>query len=210
MAGRVMMDFIDYYGRPFQIDAALRVRVRGRGEGYLDGNVHTFRGRFTVWYPDLGDGLATSLSEIESMTEEARIWITGYLAGSEPPMTEYLGIDDDDDATEEEFQRWTAFCRRFRETGYCPPLDRRPGGELKISDDERAEILVDPWRPKVIAGERVWVPSGSTWAQADPQPEIANGQLVDTLCARREHHDLMDLASGWTVCLDCDQVTVNN
>lgn len=205
-----MVEFIDYYGRPFQVEAALRVTVRGRGVGYIDDNPHTYPGRFGVWYPDLRDGLATSLSEIESMTDQARLWIAGYLAGSEPALADYLGIDDENDATEDEFHRWADFRARFRETGYCPPLERRPRGRLEITSAERAQIAVDPWQPKAIAGERVWVPDGETWVEADPQPGIRNGQLADGTCARRQHHNMMGLASGWTVCLDCDQVSVSD
>lgn len=206
-----MLDFVDYYGKPLQIDAALRVTVREYGEGYLDGNVHTYRGRFGVWYPARQDGFATSLSDIETMTEQARIWIAGYLSGSEPSIAEYLGIDGDEDVTEQETERWTAFCRRFRATGECPPLERRPRRPLEITAEERKEVVIDPWRPKAVAGERVWVPQADTWVEADPQPELSTfGQLTGTVCSARGHHNLMDIASGWRVCLDCDQVTVDH
>jgi hypothetical protein len=78
---------------------------------------------------------------------------------------------------------------------------RRPAW-TSARDDERAEIVIDPWRPKAIAGERVWVPDGSTWVKAHPKPEFINGELIGTTCARRQHHNMMDIASGWTVCLD--------
>lgn len=210
VADREMLDFIDYHRRPIQLDAALRVTVRDYGTGYIDGNVHTYRGRFGVWYPERQSGFATSLSEVEDMTEQARMWITGYLAGSEPPIAECLGIDADEDETEEEAQRWAAFCVRFRGTGNCPPLNRRPRRRLDITAEERAEIVIDPWQPKAIAGERVWVPQGDTWVEAEPQPELSSGQLTDTACSRRGHHNIMGIVSGWNVCLDCDEVTVNH
>jgi hypothetical protein len=49
-----------------------------------------------------------------------------------------------------------------------------------------------------------------TWVEAEPQPELVDGELVDPVCSRRGHHNLMDIVSGWIVCLDCDRVTVNH
>ena len=86
-----MLDFVDVDGRPFQLDAALRMAVRGRGTGPST-EAPTLSGGFEVWYPDLADGLATSGKEISRMADEARRWINGFLFGSAPLIEEHLVV----------------------------------------------------------------------------------------------------------------------
>jgi hypothetical protein len=212
MALGQMIDVIDHWGKPFQVDAALRV-VTKRGVGYLDGNAHTHLGRFGVWYPDERDGFATSHDEIVSMSEEAACWLAGFLAGNEPGLEEYLGIqylDPQPDATREDVTRWHAFTERFRRTGYCPPLGLRPDVPLVLTEKERAEMRVQgELRPWAQAGERVWVPVGDTWVEADPQPDLVDGELAGTICAERGYPELMGLEMGWSICMDCAEVHPN-
>ena len=204
-----MIDMVDHWGKPFQVDAALRV-VTIYGTGYIDGNPHTHRGRFGVWYPDERDSFPTSLDEIVSMTDEAASWIAGFLAGNEPGVYEYLGIqylDPQPDPTQEEEDRWHEFTAEFRRTGYCPQLGLRPDAPLVLTADERAEMRIKgEMRPWALAGERVWVPVGDTWVEADPQPELVNEELVGTLCAERGYPELMQLEMGWSICIDCAEV----
>ena len=211
-----LIDMIDFYGRPFQVDASLRV-VTGHGAGYLDGNVHTHRGRFGVWYPEEGDGFPTSLSDIESMTDEAACWIAGFLAGNEPGPEEYLGIEHIDAALEveptaTELDRWRNFTAEFRRTGYCPMLKARPIEPVPITDARRRRIRVDPWVPWSYAGQRVWIQRDEPWVEADPQPPTDEwGFLPDSICAQRAFHedveddddDVDNLSAEWGVCQDC-------
>lgn len=214
MIGEQLAEFVDQRGHRFSLDTSLRVVVDGQ-VGYLEGSAHTHPGRMHVYIPDLGHDVTCSLSQIESMSDAARAWITGFLTGSEPHITEYLGVDERDlengttpDWTEEDHERWQAFTARFRRTGTHPSLNRRPVTPLVITDDERSELRIDgELRPWARAGERVWVPDGRRWVQADPQPELVNGQLAGTLCAERGHPDLNRLDSGWEICLDCGEVS---
>ncbi|WP_375504758.1 hypothetical protein [uncultured Jatrophihabitans sp.] len=197
-----MVDAIDHWGAPFQVDAALRV-VTSRGVGYIDGNVHTHRGRFGVWYPEMRDGLATSLDEVESMTDEASIWITGFLEGDSPDLYDYLGADVDE--TPEELARWQAFCARFVQTGVWPALNARPTQPVPISDAGRIHMKLEGWIPWSYVGERVWVQRADAWVEADPQPDVdAWGFLHDSTCQHQGwHENLDDLPAEWEICVDC-------
>jgi hypothetical protein len=107
--------------------------------------------------------------------------------------------------------RWSNFCKTFRRDGRHISLHLRPDRALVITDAERAEINLDPWRPWTYVGERVLVPAGpnsAEWVEADPQPEMAWGVLAGSVCAERRHHNLMYLESGWDVCRDCGEVEV--
>ena len=181
-----MIDMHDFRGKPFQVEAALRVVV-GDWVGYILGYSHIRRGSFSVWFPDEGESFSTTLGEIDSMTDDARSWIAGILAGNEPDIWEYLGVDRFYDPTEAEYLRWQNFTARFRQTGVYPfDLNRRPTRAIEATDDELAEIRVRPWRPWSKAGERVWVPSGDTWVEADPQPDLVDGQMPGTICAEHD------------------------
>jgi hypothetical protein len=209
-----MIELVDQLGNHFQVDSSLQVVVDGH-VGYIEENAHTFAGRMHIYFPHLGHDMTQSLSDIDPMTDEARGWITGFLAGSEPGIYEYLGTqwldsDDQPDPTEDEWARWREFTATFRRTGYCPWLGRRPVTPLVITDDELSELRVDgeltPW---VLAGERVWVPAGQTWTEADPQPTLVRGQWPGTVCAERGHPELTTLDSGWSICIDCGELNVN-
>ena len=212
MADDRLAEFVDQLGNRFTLDTSLQVVISGQ-VGYIEENAHTFHGRMHIYFPHLGHDLTRSLSEIDSMTEAARHWIAGFLAGCEPGVEEYLGIDhlwrmdDAPEATNDEYERWRSFTARFRATGYCPELGRRPVSPLVITADEVAQLNVQgelaPW---ALAGERVWVPSGTTWVEADPQPELIDGEMPGTTCAERGHSDRLDLESGWEICIDCAEV----
>ena len=100
-----------------------------------------------------------------------------------------------------------AFPRNWQLPTTEPSTASTPGHHRRRTSQR---IVIDPWQPKAIAGERVWVPQGDTWVEAEPQPELSSGQLTDTVCSRRGHHNIMGIVSGWNVCLDCDEVTVNH
>lgn len=205
-----MVEFVDQNGHRFQLDASLEVVVDGE-VGYLEGNAHTFAGRMHIYVPRLGYDVTRSLSELESISDAARWWIRGFLAGCEPDVYDYLGIDarlGDVEPTDAEYERWRAFNARYRETGDWPALHKRPRLPLVITDEERAELRIQGTpRPWAKAGERVWVAEGATWVEAVPQPQLVDGEIPGSICAERGYPDLLALQSGWTICLDCAEVT---
>jgi len=206
------------------VDKALWVELDGE-RGYICENAHTHPGHFHVCFPYPGHWTTATVSELTVMSVEARYWLMGFLAGSEPDLYEYLGLVrtveikgsenwSSKDWEREEAQaevRWWNFCKQFRRDGWHPSLHLRPDRALVITDAERAEINLDPWRPWTYVGERVLVPAGpnsAEWVEADPQPEMAWGVLAGSVCAERRHHNLMYLESGWDVCRDCGEVEV--
>jgi hypothetical protein len=80
---------------------------------------------------------------------------------------------------------------------------------MVTTENERAEIHLDPWHLWAYVGERVLVPDDAEWVEADPQPEMDGPFLAGSVCAERDHHNLMWLESGWLVCLGCGEVTVD-
>src|SRR5262249_53204810 len=121
---------------------------------------------------------------------------------------EYLGREKSEDyaPTDEELVRWDNFNREYLRCGYHYHLNKRPDRALVITDEERAEIRLDPWRPWTYVGERVLVPGGAAWVEADPQPEMDGPWLAGSVCAERERDNLVWLESGWSVCCDCGEV----
>jgi len=181
--------------------------IRGRGEAVILGNSHTHRGRFKVRIISTGTEVSSSLPDVESASDAARRWIDGFLAGSEPSLYEYLGIDGAGlEPTNEDIVRWKNYCARFRASGLAHDLRRRPTKLLQLTREEESELHSDvaPWS---LAGEIVWCQNRGRWIAIEPQPSIvADEFMVGTICASRLEHDLMNTTSDWTVCLDCSQV----
>lgn len=205
------VEFVDQRGQRLRLDTSLEVVVDGE-VGYIEGNAHTFPGRMHIYLPGRGYDVTRSLHEIDLMSDASRWWIKGFLAGCEPDIYEYLGIDTADDdpgePTEEEYERWQAFNARRRDDGSWPRLSKRPRTPLIITSEERSELRTDAeLQPWAVAGERVWVPDGATWVEATPQPRLVNGFMPGTVCAERSESDLFVLDSEWTICLDCGEVT---
>lgn len=84
--------------------------------GVLSGNPHTHRGRFSVLWESTGRTHPTSLSDLRAMSEPARYWLSGYLAGNEPEISDVFP-DLEGEPTEEQVSHWRLVCREFRETG---------------------------------------------------------------------------------------------
>jgi hypothetical protein len=79
-----------------------------------------------------------------------------------------------------------------------------------MTAEERSELRVPgELRPWALAGERVWIPSGDTWVEAEPQPELVNGELAGTVCGQRGYPELMGLETDWSMCVDCAQVVID-
>jgi hypothetical protein len=71
-------------------------------------NPHTFLGRMSAWCPDRNVWYRVSLAGMGEMSDEARYFVKGYLAGSEPGFDAVDGPD---------FVAWETAVRRFRGTG---------------------------------------------------------------------------------------------
>jgi len=114
---------------PDDIDPTLWIRCsRSGGEDYLvEGNPHTFPGRMSAFCPHLAHlYYNVSIVEVEESSPEARLWMRGFVAGSEPdsPLdSEGYELDEADP----KFEAWEAARPGYLETGYWPPeAPRRP------------------------------------------------------------------------------------
>jgi hypothetical protein len=85
--------------------------------GILHGNPHTHRGRFSVLWESTGQTHATSLSDLADMSAESRDWLAGFMSGNEPDVYEVLGLDDDVDPTDEQYEVWRRKLVEFRDSG---------------------------------------------------------------------------------------------
>lgn len=94
---------------PSFVDGRLRVQLKHeKGWQFLLGNPHTFPGRIEVWHQD-GYSFSISKSDISEMSDEAAVWLDGFLCGAEPnpPFTEDAVLEAE----------WKASRDRFRATG---------------------------------------------------------------------------------------------
>lgn len=96
----------------------LWVTSHNGGRGILHGNPHTFPGRFSVLWESTGDTHATSLSDLADMSAQSRAWLAGFLSGNEPEPFEVLGLDDDAELTDEQYEVWRQRLAEFRESGW--------------------------------------------------------------------------------------------
>jgi len=180
----------------------------GGQRGFITGSAHTFPGRFHVYVPVAGHSVTCSLSDVSVASDAAHWWLRGFLSGCEPSYLEYLGRPGEDYLpTDDEYERWQVFVRRFRETGFCPTLNKRPDRPLAVTDEARALVRVDAWEPWTFVGERVLAQAHGDWVEADPQPEMDGPFLAGSLCAERGYSDLAGLDGDWSVCMDCGEVT---
>jgi hypothetical protein len=182
--------------------------VRCEQRLYIVGNAHTHPGWMHVYAPSIDRGYIVSLSEIAEMSNLARVWIAGFLAGNEPSLNDYLGCDDAGDLADDDpdVLRWIEACRRFRSTGDLPPLyivdptglcRRTPGCRLCPFGIRQASKC----GPGTANGEE--------WSLADPQPDLVwNSFLAGTFCDQRGWHaDAEPIPPAHAVCADCGFVT---
>ncbi|MFC4150098.1 hypothetical protein ACFO0M_27915 [Micromonospora mangrovi] len=83
------------------------------GRDVLVGNGHTFTGRIAAWCPHEGVSYNVSRADLVVMSEEARYFVAGFLAGSEPGCP----MDVDGETDEADVDAWRAALARFRRTG---------------------------------------------------------------------------------------------
>lgn len=194
-----------------QPDERLWVRLRPEWAQPLDestrwvicGNAHTHRGHFYV--AALGDNASRTvrLDDVIDASEEARLWLDGFLAGQEPSRYEFMGADDDlyEAADAADDQRYEALRVHFRRTGWAPRLGQPPPVAPAASD-------VGPPQPWCWTAGLFRVLASDGWRPADPQPSCESwnvGFWPDTICADRSFHRLsvLDEHSGLLLCEDC-------
>jgi hypothetical protein len=99
------------------VDERLWFEASCGGRDFLLGNGHTFTGRMLAWCPHKSVGYRVSLGGLRTMSEQARYFVAGFLAGNEPryPASE---AGEAGETGEEDVVAWTAATARFRRTGY--------------------------------------------------------------------------------------------
>jgi hypothetical protein len=73
---------------------------------------HTFLGRMMAWCPDRAQSYRVSLDEMGVMSDEAKYFVLGFLAGNEPPPP-----NDSSDIADPDQTAWRMATARFRLTG---------------------------------------------------------------------------------------------
>lgn len=179
------------------------VETIGFGRCRLDGNAHTFAGRMGAWSETLNASVTISRSDVREASSEAWAWIEGFLAGNEPELHEFLGIEaseaevlpDDDPA----HRRYDKALAVLHATGSLPfPLDSRP--TLPPPPD----LNPAPW---AAAGGEVFGWDGSGWRPLEPQPELHFALLAGTTCDERGHHELEGVGDYHVFCADCGSLS---
>ena len=106
----------------------LRVRLLSEPKtfGRIVGNSHSFHGRFLV---RLDDGLRGSFSffDVDPLTDDARLWLEGFMIGQEPSPYDVLG-DAYDIQVERQRAEWDAAVLLFHQSGVfrrSSQIDRR-------------------------------------------------------------------------------------
>jgi hypothetical protein len=88
------------------------------GRDLLTGNGNTFPGRMAAWCPDKGVAYSVSLFEMGEMSQPARYFVAGFLAGNQPAAPPMLELPDgDQDIDEADYTAWVSAMRRFRQEG---------------------------------------------------------------------------------------------
>lgn len=172
--------------------------VRGvEGKGYILGNPHTHLGRMTAWFDRAGAALHFSKEEIVEASELARVWIDGFLAGSEPSPESMFGegIHETDDQ-DSRLQRWRDAIRVYRKTGYW---DHAPW-HLLMPFPPDAPLPEMVW---TVRGDEVWIWDRQEWTVAEPQPPRQGERLTGTVCDQRDGHDMSMRSTVHAVCDDC-------
>jgi hypothetical protein len=81
----------------------------------LTGSGGTYPGRMAAWCPDKQVSYNVSLAEMGQMSQQARYYVAGFLAGNQPGPPSPL--DPDADIKPDDLTAWKAATSRFRRTG---------------------------------------------------------------------------------------------
>lgn len=85
------------------------------GRDLLTGNGGTFPGRMAAWCPDRKVAYNVSMAEMGQMSQQARYYLAGFLAGNQPGPPPPSDPDEDTDPAD--LTAWIAATARFRRTG---------------------------------------------------------------------------------------------
>jgi hypothetical protein len=121
------MDVASWPPHPHEIDPDLWVElVDSDVRWYVCGNPHTNPGHFDVWSPELDTALTVAKSEVAASSDPARWWIEGFLHGSEPSITEYLGLPPEAEVVDNDpgWEEWRLAMDEYRRTGNATPKAR--------------------------------------------------------------------------------------
>jgi hypothetical protein len=85
------------------------------GRDLLTGNGSTYPGRMSAWCPNKRVSYNISLAEMGRMSQQARYYVAGFLAGNQPGPPP--PPDPDADTDPGDLTAWKAAADRFRRTG---------------------------------------------------------------------------------------------
>ena|ERR1019366_3483293 len=109
---------------PDWIDPTLWIGCRRGGDwDYLvEDNPHTFPGRMSAFCPHVTENphYNVSIGEVTECSPESKIWMRGFVAGSEPDIpldSEGYELDEDDPKA----LAWAEARPEYIKTGYWPP-----------------------------------------------------------------------------------------
>lgn len=85
------------------------------GRDLLTGNGGTYPGRMSAWCPDMQVSYNVSLAEMGQMSQQAKYYVAGFLAGNQPRPPP--PPDPDADIDPGDLTAWKAAADRFRRTG---------------------------------------------------------------------------------------------
>ena len=173
--------------------------ARQAGRCFLLGNAHTFPGRIHAWDEETQTAITISKRDILEYSDGARAWVDGFLAGTEPSVTDFLGIAADDvDYGADDVQRWQAAMKLFRAEGELAPLMPRPRTAVSAE-----AAMLNPW---AIAGGQVYVCQEGAWVRGAPR-QLDGSFDSSSICAETRMHSMAFYEPCHSVCIDCGYCT---
>ena len=179
----------------------LWVDLEGFGRCLILGNSHTHPGHFEVRWCETGQSISASLSWVNEASEEAILWLEGFLAGNAPSLERYLGLIrlvEDRHTTQEETHRWHRALTRFRATGDIPPMNRRP-----VKPVDTRELSTQPDHIWSTSAGLVYVWNGSSWIEDGDVESFHDRYLVPECEAGHDIEDCWD----YLICARCGHAT---
>lgn len=165
---------------------------------FIAGSAHTFPGRFAVVpSTELHTLLYASKGDVERMSEQSRVWISGFLCGQESTFGTFLGGAEPDPA-ERDVSAWKKYNETLHDTGTNYLIAALP---TDVFEFEHVSAPV-PWT--FVAG-RYWTLKNGSWVGGDFRDDY-DEFWPDSICEKRGHHALAQLGES-SLCEDCHQVS---
>jgi len=122
------------------------------GRDLLTGNGGTYPGRMAAWCPAKKVSYNVSLAEMGQMSQQARYYVAGFLAGNQPGPPP--PPDPDADIDPGDLTAWKAAAGRFRRTGLWLGRWRtcHTCGRVLVPDNRRRQLPGTPPGEVFIAG----------------------------------------------------------